>query len=276
MRRSVKKNDPYTPDSHTFAVCAYQKSPYLEECVKSLLSQTVKSNVYIATSTPNAHIMDIAQKYGLPVHVSRGEKGIAADWNFACLCAKTPLVTLAHQDDIYCREYTERMLEALNRCRHPLIAFTDYYELREGRTVKSNRLLKVKRLLLFPLKIRGFWGSRFVRRRVLSFGSAICCPSVTMVMDNLRFPVFRNNMKSNIDWQAWEEISVQKGEFAYVPVPLMKHRIHEGSATSGLLKENGRREEDLFMYRKFWPAWMADLLEKFYQSSEKSNQKTVR
>ncbi len=274
MRRSVKKNEPYGGDSHTFAICAYQESPYLEECVRSLLSQTVKSHVCIATSTPNRYIMSIARKYGLCVHVNEEAEGIASDWNFACRCVGTPLVTLAHQDDIYCSRYTESVLEALNRCRHPLIAFTDYHELRDGKTVESSRLLLVKRLMLFPLKFRGFWGSRFVRRRILSFGSAICCPSVTMAMDNLCLPLFRNNMKSNLDWQAWEEISVKKGEFAYVSAPLMKHRIHEGSATSGLLRENARREEDLFMYRKFWPAWMAELLEKFYQSSERFNQKT--
>ena len=38
---------------HTFAVCAYGESPYLEECVQSLLAQKVRTRILIATSTPN-------------------------------------------------------------------------------------------------------------------------------------------------------------------------------------------------------------------------------
>lgn len=261
----------YTFEDHTFVVCAYQNSPYLEECIQSLLSQSTKSNVCIATSTPNEKITGMAEKCGLPVFVNSGEKGIAADWNFAISSAKTSLVTIAHQDDIYCRDYTKNIVEAVNQCEKPLIAFTDYCELRDGKTIKKNKLLFVKRFLLCPLKIKGLWKSRFIRRRILSLGSAICCPSVTLVKDNLKLPIFKNNMKSNIDWQAWEEISRQKGEFAYVSVPSMKHRIHQESTTSEVLQNSERKEEDLMMYRKFWPEWMARVIEWFYQSAEKSN-----
>ena len=153
-KQYMKKNTvkSYSGRDHTFAVCAYGESPYLEECVRSLLDQNVKSRILIATSTPNARIIGTAEKYGLTLHINNGEKGLAGDWNFAYRSAETPLVTLAHQDDRYCENYTEDVLSALNRCRHPLIAFTDYNELRRGRIVSSNRLLKIKRLMLFPLR----------------------------------------------------------------------------------------------------------------------------
>ena len=89
--------------------------------------------------------------------------------------------------------------------------------------------------------------------------------------DNLTGFAFKNNMKSNIDWQAWEEISKLEGEFAYISYPCMEHRIHKESTTSELLEMNGRRQEDLYVFRKFWPEWIAKLIEYFYQSSEKSN-----
>lgn len=41
----------FSPADHTFAVCAYRESPYLDECVESLLAQTVRTNVIVATST---------------------------------------------------------------------------------------------------------------------------------------------------------------------------------------------------------------------------------
>lgn len=79
-------------------------------------------------------------------------------------------MTLAHQDDRYFPEYTETVLKALKKESRPLIAFTDYYETREEKLVKENRLLKVKRLLLSPLGIRLFARSIWVRRRILGFG----------------------------------------------------------------------------------------------------------
>ena len=127
---------------HTFAVCAYGESPYLEECVQSLLAQKVRTRILIATSTPNSYIYGIGEKYGIPVHINHGEKGLAGDWNFAYSCATTPLVTLAHQDDRYYVNYTEDVLAAAKKCRHPLIIFTDYNELRNGKTVTTNRLLR--------------------------------------------------------------------------------------------------------------------------------------
>lgn len=261
----------YINTDHSFIICAYQESPYLEACVRSLKQQTVASRIRIVTSTPNQHINAIASKHDIPVICNHGEHGIAGDWNFAVSTADTPLVTIAHQDDIYGKRYTESILKTASRCRYPLIVFTDYCELRKDGITKSNRLLKVKRLMLSPLLFPGLWSSIWVRRRILSLGSAICCPSVTIVRDHVDLPVFENNMKSNIDWQAWEKISRKKGEFAYISRPMMLHRIHEGSTTSRLLEDDKRREEDLFMYRKFWPEWIARLIEHFYKSAEKSN-----
>ena len=118
-------------EKHTFVICAYGESPYLEECICSLLNQKRKSSVLIATSTPNEHIERLAEKYHLQVKVNQGEKGISADWNFAYSCADTPYVTLAHQDDLYEPDYSENILAFLKKAKHPLIAFTDYCELRD-------------------------------------------------------------------------------------------------------------------------------------------------
>jgi len=52
---------------HTFVVLAYKESPFLEDCIKSVMNQQYNSDVVIATSTPNAFIDAIAKKYGLKV-----------------------------------------------------------------------------------------------------------------------------------------------------------------------------------------------------------------
>ena len=101
----------YSYNDHTYVLCAYKESAFLEDCVKSLISQTVKSNILIATSTPNEHISAVAERYNLPIYINEGEKGIGGDWNFAYSKAKTPIITIAHQDDIYEPDYTKEMLD---------------------------------------------------------------------------------------------------------------------------------------------------------------------
>lgn len=255
---------------HTFVIPAYKESAYLEDCIKSVLDQTVPGEVIIATSTPNAHIRDLSAKYGIEVH-EHEPGGIAGDWNYALECAKTPLVTIAHQDDIYDRNFREEVIRAMEEAEDPIISFTDYAELRGQDRVTDNRNLKIKKMLLFPLRRKSAWRSRFLRRRSLSLGSAICCPSVTVNTGAVEMPLFLNNMKSNIDWQAWEMLSKKEGSFVYINKVLMCHRIHGESTTTEIIGQNKRREEDIFMFSKFWPLWVAKFIEHFYIKSESSN-----
>lgn len=256
---------------HTFVVCAYRESPYLEECISSLLKQKCKSTIIISTGTPNLYIEKIAKKYNLKLYINKGSSSLANDWNFALSCAQTELVTLAHQDDIYESDYSSSIWKAYLNSKMPIILFTDYSELRNGITVKKNTLLTIKRTLLLPLRFPCFWNNKFIRRRILSLGSAICCPAVTLVKNNVSMPLFENNMKSNIDWQAWELLSRRTGAFVYIPQAHMQHRIHQESTTSELLENSERREEDLMVFRKFWPEPIAQMIEKIYQKGEKSN-----
>ena len=257
---------------HTFVICAYKESPYLGECIASLLKQTVKSKILMVTSTPNEYISRTDAEYHIPLVVNNGQGGIVQDWNFGYKQADTPYVTIAHQDDIYFPEYTEQMIRQMKKEKQPLIWFSDYAEIRNGQIVKKNKLLQTKRLMLLPLRIKSFWKSRFVRRRVLSFGCPICCPSVTFAKDQLPETVFQVGFRSAEDWQAWESLSRLKGSFIYNNMILVGHRIHEDSETSHILQDNQRKQEDYTMFCKFWPKWIARILTKAYSESEKSNE----
>lgn len=263
-------------DKHTFVICAYKESSFLEECIESLKNQTVKSTIIMATSTPNSYIEDIARKHNIELFVNEGEKGISADWNFGISKAKTQYVTVAHQDDVYRRNYTVECMHAMENDKKPLIFFTNYEELRNGEPCHSNKLLSVKRLMLFPLGIgtkscKIFSHSRFVRRRILAMGNPICCPSVTFNMSLMPDKIFTVGMKSNVDWEAWEKLSRLRGGFLYEKKPLCYHRIHQESTTTEIIADNGRTEEDYQMYCKFWPKWIAGILLHWYTDSQKSN-----
>ena len=265
----------YTSSDHTFAICAYGESKFIEDCIVSLENQTIRTNIIICTSTPSDHLKEIADKYNLKLYENTDmafKSNIATDWNYAIDCADTALVTIAHQDDIYKPEYAKKIIEYLNMADKPLIAFTDYAELRDGSEISNIRNLNIKRIMLRPLTVRRLWKSVFVRRRILSFGSAICCPSVTYVITDLPDELFLPGYKVNLDWQAWERFSRLKGDFVFVNDILMVHRIHKESETSKNISDSNRTKEDYDMFCKFWPGWVARFIEHWYKKGEEQNE----
>ena len=255
--------------NHTFAICAYKESEYIEECIQSLLNQTIKSNIIMSTSTPNNYIKGMSEKYNIPLYINTGEKGIGQDWNFAVSQTKTDYVTVAHQDDIYKKDYLEEIIKKIGNKEDMVMAFTDYTEIKNGKEIPLNTNLKIKELMMFPLRF--FKKSRWVKRRVLSLGNPICCPSVTVNTKILGKKPYKTELKCSLDWDTWVELANYKGRFIYINKKLMSHRIHESSETTALIENNVRLEEDYIMFKKFWPDWIAKILMKQYKESVKSN-----
>lgn len=257
---------------HTFVICAYGESPYLEDCAASLVRQSIPSSIIVATSTPNKTISNVAAKYGLSLLSREGESGIAEDWNFAISCAETSFVTIAHQDDVYSSDYAERAMASLSASGRPLLYFSDYGELRDGNYEDNPELARIKRRLLKPYLHRGLRSKRFFKRLPLAFGNPICCPSVTYALDNLPTPLFEPGFRSNLDWDAWERFSKCEGEFLYDGGYVgMYHRVHEGSETSACIVDNVRTKEDFEMLSRFWPKPIAGCINHFYSGAQKLN-----
>ena len=255
--------------NHTFVVLAYKESEYLKNCIESLLNQTVSSNILIATSTDNNYIRQMAERYGLQVTVNHDPTGIAGDFDFGLAAGKTEFVTIAHQDDYYEPGYLEEISKSMDD--EIIIIFTDYYEEHPDGTQHINRNLRIKRIMLAPLRLKCLQGNRWIRRRILSLGNPICCPAVTFHRSKIQESIFQSDFRSNMDWKAWELLSRKKGRFVYVPKQLMMHRIHEESTTTEIINEGKRRNEDFRMMCLFWPKHIAKKLSKIYAKSEKNN-----
>lgn len=259
------------PSLHTFVILAYGESPYLESCIKSSIDQTYPSQIIIATTTPNHYINNLAAKYQLKV-INGHHTNIGGDFDFAIHSANTPTVTVAHQDDVYDKSYSEEIIKSYHAHPNSSVIFTDCYEIRNHHKVYTNTNLMVKRLLLTPIRIKSSLKSRFLKRHIIRFGNSICCPAVTFVTKNCPKQIFKSDFKCNVDWHAWETLSRKKGSFTFVNKPLMGHRISEDSTTTDIIKQGIRTKEDYEIFKRFWPAPIAKLLTKLYQKSEKSNQ----
>lgn len=259
---------------HMFAVCAYKKSEYLERCVKTLCAQTVKSDIIICTSTPNAYIDAIAKKYDIPVYVRDGESDIRDDWNFAYNTADASFVTVAHQDDEYSKHYVEALYEKIDRYvkkygnTSDIIMFlTDYLPIKAGKRGPRDINCKIRRLLRIPLKSMCLSRCRFVRRMTLSLGNSIVCPSVTYNKDRFGDDIFTSELKFNIDWDTFLKLAQEKGAFLYADKPLTFYRVHDGATSKEFIENHGREIEDTAMFRKFWPKWVVKLIMKFYKKA---------
>ncbi len=260
---------------HTFVILAYKESPYLESCIKSILNQTIKTNIILATSTFNNFIKKIAKKYELEVQINKEGQGIAEDFNFAYECAKTNLVTIAHQDDIYESDYVETIIHYYQKYQNATILFTNYYEIRENQKIINSPSKKVKQILLIPLYFKTICFLKMVKRNSLRFGNAICCPTVTFSKKNITIDkIFTSNFISNMDWLAWERISRLKGSFIYINKILVGHRIHDEATTSKLIQAGKRTSEDYEMFLRFWPKWIAKIINKFYKLNEATYKKS--
>lgn len=263
----------YSAEDHTFAVCAYKENPFLESTVESLVNQRVFGKIIISTSTPNDHIRSVADRFDIPVVVNPHPHLAGDDWNYGYDSADTPLVTIAHQDDQYDPEYLATVLKALNAYEDDdvTMAFTDYYELRDGERVRKNPLLSIKRIMNAPLKVKALNGSSFVKRRILGFGNSICCPAVTYVKKRLGESVFDTTYVNSCDYKTFVDLARIPGRFVYIPECLMGHRIYAESATSRNLADNIRKREDAEILEELWPRPVAHAINVVYALSEKSN-----
>ena len=59
-------------DNHTWVICAYGESDYLEACIQSLKNQTLQSQIICYSSTPLIRLRNFCQRYAIPFYTKQG------------------------------------------------------------------------------------------------------------------------------------------------------------------------------------------------------------
>lgn len=246
-------------DRHTFVILAYGNSNHLEACIKSVLNQSYKSQVILATSTPSPFIHQLAETYGLTVFVNEKGGSIGKDWNFGFSIAQTPYVTLAHQDDVYHTDFLKACILLAERyeMQHPLIVFTASATERRGVVLPHDYKNILRRLLIFPFHFSRCIRSSFWKKFILLFSNSISCPGVFYVKKNLGNFSFDDTQKFVLDWDAWYRMSQLEGSFIFAGKQLHLHREHDASATSSIQIEVLKQEELQLLTRMWNSQWVA-------------------
>lgn len=255
--------------NHTFVICAYKESRYLEKCIESLVKQTVPSNIKMVTSTPNGHIKTLSEKYGIPLLVRNGKSDIRDDWNFACEAAQTDWVTVAHQDDCYNEHYVENFLQAVKGREKASLFITDYLPIKSGK-ISSDPNCHIRKWLKTPLRSKRLSSFVWVRKLILAFGNSVCCPTVAYNLPVTGRPVFTSELKYNIDWDTFLKYAKKKAPFVYVAKPLVYYRIHREATSAEFIANEKRIKDDIYMFRQFWPGWITGLIMVFYKRAYKT------
>lgn len=244
-------------DIHSFIILAYNENDNLEECIKSIKNQSIKSNVLIATSTKNDYIIELASQYGLGVMVNDEESNKGKDYNFALNAVDTELITIVHQDDLYDRNYAKEIINCYNKNKDASIIFTDYYEIIGDKKRKKSKQLFKKRICIWPLKYRFLNKICFFKRFSLAFHNAICTSSITFIKRNVDKNLFPIDLKYNNDWVGLEILSLNDTRFVLLPMKLVGYRVLDDEKDL-----NEKMNEDILVYKKFWNNKLIDFIYK--------------
>lgn len=255
---------------HTFAICAYKDSPYLEACLKSIKRQSVQTNVILCTSTPSRYIQALAEVFDVPLYVRDGASDIQEDWNFAYGKAQSRLVTIAHQDDCYHRDYAKTLLACWEKYPDITVFTTDCSIVKEDEVQKPGAVLFVKHLLRMPLRFHRMAHRTWIKKAALLFGNPIICPSCTYDKKQLGMPLFDSPYKFALDWDTMWRLAACPGRFYCEEKPLMRYRIHEEATTKECIQNHQRTRDELAMYEMIWPRPVARMLMFFYKGAYKA------
>jgi glycosyltransferase involved in cell wall biosynthesis len=252
---------------HAFVAVAYNHSPFLPQCLASLRAQSAASRVVVATSTPSEAIARAAGEVGAELVINPERRGIGADWNFALRAAGSRLVTLAHQDDVYGRDFLARTLELFERFPAAALSFTGYREISDGGAARLSKIAAVGALI----KAATIGSREMVSGRALglylSFGNPLPCSSVTFDCSRLGSFAFSETLASNLDWDAWWRLHSAGYTFLHCPEPLVGRRRNALSETSRLIRDGRRRREDVAMFETIWRKPVGRTIAYLYRTS---------
>jgi glycosyltransferase involved in cell wall biosynthesis len=231
------------------AVPIYNGERFLERTLRSLLEQSVPPDEIIClddgSTDRSASIVTGFESSSVRFIRNPQRLGLAGNWNRALELAENfDFLTIAHQDDIYERNYLEKVTGALSTHPSAFIAHTKATVIDETDRVVTLSATRYK---------DKFWsGEPLVARsvdeelRLLIRGDYIFCPSVTFRTSTLEsIGTFDERFEFVPDWDFWLRGLLEGFSIVGVNERLIRYRSHPQSATKLAEKTLRRYREEI-------------------------------
>ena len=236
----------------TVAIPVYNGVRFLAETIRSILAQSESAFRLVCVDDASTdHSVAIARGFDDPrlsVIVAERHGSLAQNWNRALWLVDTPYVVIAHQDDVYERDYLATML--------PLIesrpsAFAAHCKTRavdaDGRAI---RLASARFKETFWPANDPYERAPAAELAVLRRGNYVVASSVMMRVEAARqIGAFNETLQFVTDWDYWLR-GVRAGfTLAGTHRRLVRFRRHEQTATRATEISLRRYEEELALLR---------------------------
>jgi glycosyltransferase involved in cell wall biosynthesis len=229
----------------TFAVPCRNAGPHLRPLLESLLAQSRQDFELLlvddaSTDGSVGRAQDVA---GARLRTVANERPLGLAGNFA-RCAElvqTPFFCLAHQDDVYERDYLARLLALLDARADAAIAHCAATAIDDAGAPLAAPAERYKR----RLAARAAAADRRGLYRRLYAGNFVCCPSVLYRTAAFRAAGgFDGKLSFALDWELWFRMLRGGGTFAWVEEPLVRYRRHAAAASRASTRALSRFVEE--------------------------------
>jgi glycosyltransferase involved in cell wall biosynthesis len=240
-----------TAEAVSVLIPVYNGERFIAQAIESLLDQS-HSNFRLTciddcSTDRSVEIMRRFDDGRLSIRTNPSRIGLARNWNRALdMATETPYLVIAHQDDIYEREYLEQMIDLMES--HPR-AFMGHC-----RTLSIDESGSSVTLPAAIYK-ETFWPRTHVSERPideeirwLQKGNYIVCPTVMFRRSALSsIGRFNEQLEFVTDWEYWLRGLFAGFTIAGLRSPLVRFRRHPWTATRALEKTFRRYEEELIL-----------------------------
>lgn len=229
----------------TFAIPCRNAGPHLRPLLESLVAQQRQDFELLlvddASTDGSAELARSVVGDRISIHRNDRPLGIGGNWNRCIALTKTPLLCLAHQDDVYRPEYLSVMSAALEARPRASVAHCRAFTLdAAGREfVAPTERYKDR-----------FWkghsrrGAPALYASLLA-GNWIVAPSALFRTQALREAGgFAEHLRFVLDWELWLRLLRAGAELVGVEDRLVGYRRHEASATAAEERSHNRYKEE--------------------------------
>lgn len=230
----------------TFAIPCRNAGSHLRPLLESLLAQSRQDfRLLLIDDGSDDGSAELARRVAgdrIRVVVSPRPRGLAGNFQHCADQVRTRFFCLAHQDDIYEKDYLSTLLPALQARPQAALAHCRARAIAADGAPLSGPAERYKDRLW-----RGRQGDGPVANyQRLYRGNFICCPSVLFRTEHFRgVGGFRTDLEFALDWDLWLRLARAGRDFVGVPRVLIRYRRHDVASSRGSTRSLVRFREEL-------------------------------